>query len=106
MRMAVAVNVMINVHGIKIQCAVRAVRHTTINAGRGSATAKDLRTTPVSTIREAVKVSKTVNCRFAAVIDTDISPRLACIDMNSIYYDVLKLEINLSLTFVYKCDRF
>ena len=106
MRMAVAVNVMINVHGIKIQCAVRAVRHTTINAGRGSATAEDLRTTPVSTIREAVKVSKTVNCRFAAVIDTDISPRLACIDMNSVYYDVLKLEINLSLTFVYKCDRF
>ena len=42
----------------------------------------------------------------SAVIDTDISPRLACIDMNSIYYDVLKLEINLSLTFVYKCGRF
>ena len=68
MLMAVAVNVMINVHRIKIQCAVRAVRHTTINAGRGSATAKDLRTTPVSTIREAVKVSKTVNCRSSAVI--------------------------------------
>ena len=57
MRMPVAVNVMTNVHRIKIKYAVRVVRHTTINAGKGSATAKDLRTTPVSTIREAVKVS-------------------------------------------------
>ena len=64
MLIAVAVNVMINVHRIKIQCAVRAVRHTKINAGRSSATAKDLRATPVSTIQEAVKVSKTVNCHF------------------------------------------
>ena len=66
MLIPVAVNVMINVHRIKIQCAVRAVRHTTINAGKGSATAKDLRTTPVSTIQEAVKVSKTENCLFSA----------------------------------------